>query len=206
MIVKPSISFLTLDSDPDLIISTGHILAGMASNPNYATPSPTLAVVAAASSAFTTAAAAAKGGGVVLTSVKNDRRAKLVGLLRSLAIYVQGACLGDLTKLLTSGFPIQKPVRTPVGVLPAPVNLVVQHGPRTGELDAKADPIPGASIYNWRLSLAASPATPVQSVQTTAANNTFDRLTPATAYTVEVNAVGSAGPSSWSTPVTQIAV
>jgi hypothetical protein len=206
MIVKPSVSFLNEDSDPELIVDVGGTVTGLTGNPSYPAPAPTLADVTAALNAFTTAVNDAAGGGVVLTATKNDRRADLVALVRELASYVQVACKGDLTVLMSSGFPIQKPVRNPIGDLPAPAGLTVSLGSHSGELDAAVTPVFGASIYNWRLSTAANPSAVVQSAQTTAASNTFTGLTPGVVYNTEVNAVGAAGPSDWSAPVPQMAV
>jgi hypothetical protein len=177
-------------------------------NASYPTPSPTLAAVTASLNTFTAAvnAAISNGGGVALTIAKNARRAELVVLIRELASYVQVTCKGDMTVLLSSGFPIQKPVRNPIGQLPVPSNLTVTLGTYTGQLDASAAPVPGAAVYNWRLTTAAAPATLVQSAQTTAASNTFTGLTPGVVYNAEVNAVGAAGPSDWSDPVPQMAI
>ena len=119
---------------------------------------------------------------------------------------VQAACGGDLTVLLTRGFPIQKPQRNPIGVLPAPSHLTVSFGARSGELNVSAAPLVGAAIYNWRVTTAPAPNVEVQAVQTTAAKNTFTGLTPGVVYQIEANAVGAAGPSDWSEPVTQMAV
>jgi hypothetical protein len=93
--------------------------------------------IAGALDAFVAAEAAAVNGGVVLTATKNDKRAILVGLMRELASYVQVTCKGDLTVLLSSGFPIQKPQRNPIGTLPAPANLTVTLGMQTGELERR---------------------------------------------------------------------
>ncbi len=206
MIVKPSVSFLNTDSDALLVTDTQTIVTSMTGNTSYPTPSPTLAAVTTALNDFITALANAADGGVTLTSIKNDKRADLVALLRNLANYVQVACDGDLTVLLSSGFPIQKPQRNPIGVLPAPVNLTVNLGPVSGELDADVPPVFGASIYNWRLTTTANPNTVVQTAQTTAASNSFTGLTPGVVYVAQVNAVGSAGPSDWSQPVSQMAM
>jgi Fibronectin type III domain len=206
MITKPSITFLTADSDALLITDTNTILTAMTGNTNYPTPSPALTAVTTALNDFTTTLANAADGGITLTSIKNDKRAELVALLRELANYVQGACNGDLTVLLSSGFPIQKPQRFPIGVLPAPTNVTVSLGALSGELDAAMPPVFGAAIYNWRLTATSAPTVVVQSTQTTAARNTFTGLTPGVVYTAEVNAVGSAGPSDWSNPVSKMAV
>ena len=206
MIVKPSVSFLTSDSDALLITDTGSILTAMTGNPSFPTPAPGLPLVKTALDEFTTAVADAASGGVTLTSIKKDKRAALVTLLRELASYVQVACKGDLTLLLSSAFPIQKPQRFPIGVLPAPTGLTVSLGSRSGELDASATPVPGAAIYNWRVTTAAQPGVVVQTAQTTAASNTFDGLTPGVVYNIQANVVGSAGPSDWSDPAPQMVV
>ncbi len=125
-------------------------------------------------------------------------------MLRLLASYVHVACEGDLATLTSSGFPVWKPTRTPVGVLPAPATPVLSLGARTGELNASTPPMPNAYIYNWRVALASAPDAYVLEQQTTAASDTFEGLTPGQIYLVDVNAVGSAGPSDWSDTAQQM--
>jgi fibronectin type III domain protein len=206
MVVKPSIQFLNTDSDALLITDTKPILTGMTGNPAYLDPDPKLPDVQVALDDFSTSLANAADGGLTLTSIKNDKRAALVALLRALANYVQVACNGDLTLLLSSGFPIQKPQRNPIGTLPAPVNLAVSLGPLSGQLNAAVPPVFGSSVYNWRLTTTTAPTVVLQSAQTTAGRTTFSGLTPGVVYVVQVNAVGAAGPSDWSQPVSQMAV
>ena len=98
------------------------------------------------------------------------------------------------------------PHRQPIGILPAPIGLTVSTGARSGEVDAYATPVPGASAYNWTVATSDAPDVPVQTAQTTAASNTFTGLTPGVVYNIAANAVGSAGPSDWSDPVEQMAV
>lgn len=206
MIIKPSISFVTSDTDAQLVLDTQTILTMMADNAAiYPTPSPTLPVVTTALNKFIGTIAAAADGGLALTAAKNAARADLAALLRNLASYVQVACKNSIENLLLSGFPVQKPSRTTIGVLPAPGNLTVNLGARSGELDSKVNPVNGAAIYNWRLT-ATGQSGPAQTAQTTAASNTFDGLTPGVVYAVTCNVVGSAGPSDWTDPITQMAV
>jgi hypothetical protein len=206
MIVKPSLSFLNSDSDALLITDINTILTAMTGNPDYTTPSPTLVIIKAALDSFIAALANAADGGITLTAIKNDRRADLVAVLRELANYVQVACVGDLTVLLSSGFPIQKPQHYPIGTLPAPTNIALALGILSGQLDATMLPVFGAAIYNWRLSAASAPTVILQTAQTTSASYTFSDLTPGVIYTIEANAVGSAGPSDWSNPVRRMVV
>ncbi len=198
MIVKPAISFLISDSDALIVTGTQTIVNSMTSNPDFPTPTPTLPTVSTALTAFTVALSNAAGGGKEFTAIKNAKRAELTSLLRQLASYVGVTCGGDMAKLLSSGFPTQKPTSTPVGVLPAPAAPVVTQGALSGELDAVTAPVFGGYTYNWRVALVSAPNVFVQQSQTTAARNTFDSLTPGQNYRVQVNAVGSAGPSDWS--------
>ena len=73
-------------------------------------------------------------------------------------------------------------------------------------MNASATPVTGAAIYNWRVTTAAQPDVVVQTAQTTAASNVFAGLTPGVIYNLQLNAVGSAGPSDWSDPVPQMVV
>jgi ABC-type uncharacterized transport system substrate-binding protein len=67
-------------------------------------------------------------------------------------------------------------------------------------LMAKANPVFGASTYNWRICRADAPNVVVQTAQTTAASTSFTGLTPGVVYLVQANAVGTAGTSDWSQP------
>jgi hypothetical protein len=206
MIVKPSISFINSDSDAQLVTDTQVILQALADNlAIYASPSPTVIVVKAGLDKFINAIAAAADGGIALTAAKNAARAELGTLLRNLASYVGVACKGNMENLLLSGFPVQKPNRTAIGVLPPPMILSLNLGARSGELEAKATALTGAAIYNWRL-MATGQTVPSQTAQTTAATTVFEGLTPGLVYSVECNVVGAAGPSDWSQPVSQMVV
>jgi hypothetical protein len=178
----------------------------MPSSQHYPSPTPTLAEVTTALNEFSEAVANAAAGGKLLTAIKNEKRSALVTQVRNLANYVQTACNGDLAILLSSGFPIQKPQREPVGVLQPPSQLTVTVGPRKGELRAVASRVPGAAVYNWKLTTEANPNVAIATVQTTAASNTFAGLTPGVTYSATVNVVGSAGPSSWTDPVSHMAM
>lgn len=170
----------------------------MTNNPKYPTPSPTLAAVQTAFDSYKVAAADAVQGGKQNTAIRDSRRGELVGLLRQLASYVSATANGDLEALMSSGFPIQKPSRAPIGPLPAPEAPVLSQGPVTGNLAAVAPPVHGASSYNWSIALASAPDKDVQTAQTTGARASFTGLTAGQIYLVSLNAVGAAGISDWS--------
>src|SRR5205823_5774636 len=118
MIAKVSTSFLTTDTDAELIVDSGRIISSMTGNVNYPAPDPTLAEVGAARNEFITAVNGLDGSAAA-TATRDQKRAALVDLLRALALYVQMQCGGELPVLLSSGFTAQKQ-RQPAGQLAAP--------------------------------------------------------------------------------------
>lgn len=103
-----------------------------------------------------------------------------------------------MEKLLSSGFPVQKAGRTPIGPLPAPNAPVVSQGALSGVLDAATAPVCGASSYNWSVALESAPDVAVKTAQTTGARASLDGLTPGKVYLISLNAIGAAGTSDWS--------
>ena len=196
--VKPSIGFLTKDGEDSFTSKTATLLEWMTNNTKYPTPTPALNVIQTAFDAYKLAVAEAAQGGREKTAARNARRAELASLLRQLANYVSSTANGDLETLISSGFPIQKVVRPPIGLLPAPDAPNVSQGELSGTLRAVISPVNGASAYNWRVALASAPTVYVQTAQTTGGRNTFAGLTPGQTYNVEANAVGAAGVSDWS--------
>lgn len=203
-IVKPAIGWLTKNGVPQLANDSSVVLQALADNADiYKSPQPPLAEVQLGLDNLNAAQVATADGGPSATSLRNKCRLVHISNMRLLAAYVQANCGGSLTNLQLSGFPVQKPERQPIGVLPAPQNLTVKQGPRNGTLTARANPVFGAASYTWTLT-PATPGAAVQTLQTTAANCTFSNVTPGVSNTVAVNAVGAAGPSSWSQPATLI--
>ena len=70
-------------------------------------------------------------------------------------------------------------------------SLIVKRGHRSGDLAARAVPMAGAAIDNWRVVTPNAPAVPVLVAQTTAPSNTFSGLTPGLVYPVTASAVNS---------------
>ena len=204
--VKPAIGFLTKDGEASFTSKTAAVLEWMTDNENYPTPTPALKAVQTAFDAYTVATAEAVQGGKEKTAARNARRAELVSLLRQLANYVSSTANGDLETLITSGFPVQKAGRSPIGPLPAPDAPNVSQGPLTGTLRAVISPLNGAYAYNWRLALASAPNVYVQNAQTTGGRVTFQNLTPGQVYNVAANAVGAAGVSDWSDAATLMVI
>ena len=186
-------------SDAHLIVIVRTVLQGIATNATiFTTPMPTPGTVQTALDAFIVALEDAALGGPAQTAIKNAKRAELAALMRVLANYTGAVANRDMSILLLSGYPHQKPGRTPIGPMPKPETPCVIQGPHKGMLAAATVPIYGAGTYNWRLALASAPTVFVQTTQTRGARVSFNGLTSGQTYEVAVNAVGSSGPGDWS--------
>jgi len=200
MIVKPAIQWINSDSDALFLNDSNVVLTAMADNVAiYTNPVPPLPAIQTALDNLSAGIAAMVNGGQPATITKNNLRLVAANLMRQLASYVTVACKGDMANLILSGFPPQKPVRTPVGPLPQPQGLTVSHGAQLGQLVVKVNPVFGAANYNYRLTPNTPGATPVIE-QDTASTHTFSSLTAGVNYKLEVSALGAAGPSDWSNP------
>lgn len=206
LIVKPTINFLSTDTDSQLIIRVHGIIQALTGNADYPNPLPPLSLVSDAQHAFEAACSNAALGGMLLTAIKNAKRGELVSLIRQLASYVTVACHGDLPTLLGSGFSIHKPTRDKIGRLPTPQMPLLRHGAQTGEIKAKTRSIRGVFIYNWQITQAGAPEQVLQTLQTTGATATFTKLTPGQVYHIRGNAVGAAGATDWSGPASLMAL
>jgi len=198
MIVKPAIGWINTDSDALFLNNSSVVLNAIDDNVAiYAQPTPALAVIQTALDDF--ANSIVVNGGQADTIKKNNLRLVAGNLMRQLAAYVTVACKGSMANLILSGFPPQKPERTPVGPMPQPQGLTVSHGPQLGQLTARINPVFGAASYNYRLTPNTPGAVPIIE-QDTASVHIFKNLIAGVIYKLEVNALGAAGTSDWSNP------
>ncbi len=137
---------------------------------------------------------------------RTAKRNELFSLLEQLAPAITLASNGDISVLLSSEFPYQKPTRSPVGELNPPAPPVVRRGTMSGQLDARIRAVHGAQSYSWRIARSSAPDTYVQTLQTTGGHVTFNGLTAGEVYSVQANAVGAAGVSDWSDDAELMAV
>jgi hypothetical protein len=202
-----AILFLNRETDANLIVTSGRILAGMTGNASYPAPIPPLADVATARNAYVAAVNAVNAvkNGSLAVIARKQLRTQLSTLLRSLALYVQQNCKGDPLILLGSGYPVQK-TRQPSGLLSAPVNLRLARGTNSGQLKARCNKVPLAGSYQWRYATVAAPTAWTQVDPTLAASITLSGLVRGTEYVVQVRAVGTLGPSDWSVGSTLMVV
>ena len=192
-----SLAFASLpDSELDNF-STG-VGTALAGNAAYPAPPVTLADLEAARGDFDQKLAAAALGGPSDTAAKNAARQVLIGLLRKLAHYVEAESNNDLPTLLSSGFNAASTERRQ-SPLEQPTNLVITNG-ASGQLVGSVNVVKNTSMYEGRIKLDGTDWMP--SVFTGDSRHIiFDGLTPGTAYTLQVRALGgSTGQSDWSDP------
>jgi hypothetical protein len=190
--------WLTKDGEGQFSGKVSAGIQGMTGNTNFTTLAAAVTAVGTSYDSYLLAKADAVHGGVEQTEIRNARRADLVELVRGLISNINAIANGDTEKLLSSGFPLRKTVRTPVGPLSTPMAPRVGQGPTTCTLKASTLPIYGASLYTARLALASAPLTYVQTKQSTGTRFLFQALTAGELYNVGMNAIGAAGPSDWS--------
>ncbi|MFL6529682.1 MAG: hypothetical protein ACJ8KX_04370 [Chthoniobacterales bacterium] len=196
-LTKVSVSFLTADPDPTLTSRVSNIVYALTDNEYYTGLQADLPAIATANGDFANAIAAAADGGKQLNAAKRAARAALVSLVRPLGGKVQLACQNNMTILLSSGFPVQKPNRTPAQIPATPITPAVSQG-LTGQAYVVTGRVEGAYVYNWRVALADTPETFIQHAQSTGGRVTIDSLTPGKICLFQANAVGTAGTSDWS--------
>jgi hypothetical protein len=188
----------------ELIAFARNIITLMTGNPQYPTPSPTLAAITTAVNALETAVHEALDGGKIAIATRNAAQAEVLSLLRQLASYVTGNCDADLVLLLSSGFePVKAP--SPVGVLPAPENLRASLTGISGQLHLRFDRV--ANAVNYSVQTAQSPDGPWEDQElSTSTRVLITDLTPGKVYWVRAQANDSAGPSGWGGPANAMVV
>lgn len=191
--------------DHELETRAGAVLAGLYSTDGaaaYPPPDFTAAQLQTAIDAFSTASAAAKNGGTLATSMKRDKRAALVTIMRALANHVQSHHGNDMTKLLLSGFEPASTTRTSAP-LPTPVIRDILHGSNSGTLRVRINPIENAENFDLRFALVDANGVPGPwqdgEIQSDSQNLMLEGLIPGGLYHVQVRANGgSTGHSDWS--------
>lgn len=202
---RVSLGFARLP-DQELDDFAQSVIDGMTGNGAFPTPPVTMAALGAAKTDFQNKIAKAKAGGPADTAAKNSSRQDLIGLLRQLANYVQGAFGSKLDTLLTAGFGNASTERVSK-VLDKPDPPVLTNT-AAGQLSAKVPPVANTSLYEGRATPDGT-TTPLPSVFTGDSQHIyFNGLEPGKLYKIEIRALGGAAPgySDWSDPTSHRAM
>jgi hypothetical protein len=193
-------------TDAQLLASAGAALKGLPGILMFTDLSVDLKALETGANELTAAIAALPHGGAGATAVRDNKRAVLIALMQKLAHYVQDNCGNDPAVVLNAGFTVRSVSRA-VTALVTPSNVTIDFG-KTTELVVKVNRVPKAKTYEVRVAAigAGGVVGPWQSAGlfTAARKMIVAGLTPMTTYSIQVRAVGAAGPTDWSDPVSHI--
>ena len=188
-------------SDSELVKQARRIANTMKENPLFPNPNPAVADLETGLQNFEVALSNAGGGERQMISIKNDKRALLRELLKSLSIHVTQVCKGDKTMLLGSGFEISADRNKPDLQIP---RLKVEL-PLPGQAVTQIRKLAGARSYVHQYT--ADPVTPESAWigETTISNrHTFTGLGSAARLWFRVTVISKKGESVYWEPVSRI--
>lgn len=186
-------------ADGVMLVFSKSVLQNLTSNPFYAAPNPTLAVVQAAINNYDAALSAAKEGGKGNIAAKNARKQELVDLFVDLALDLMKTN-NTLEALATTGFPLSKD-RQPMPPLGVPVIVRIENGESLGQLVVEVQALPGVRtlMYEWT----PDPITPDsvwQSQNNTSIKGIISGLVSGKKYWCRVSAFGTGDQVEMSDP------
>ena len=139
------------------------------------------------------------------TTAKKAAREALITALNKDASYVDIACNGDLTTLLSSGFR-QVSTNRAQNVLPQPQVLAVDYG-QTGQLKLRVRADANAKSYVGRIKQSSGSEFGPSISFKNSRKILFKGLTAGATYVMQLCAVGgSTGQSDWSEPVSKMSM
>jgi hypothetical protein len=184
------------------------VVTKMTGNPLFPLPSPTLAAITAQANALeasANAAQAARASAKAATSARRDNERAMARLLNQVAAYVENVTAGDRTEIQSAGFDVRN-VPSPVGSLPAPMDLELDANLDPGHMGLRWKTVPGASGYVVERAL--DGAAPLDYVTVANPTNTKVRvngMVSGSRYWFRVAAVGAAGTGLRTLEVSKIA-
>ena len=186
-----------------LLATAGAVVKGLAGDAGF-----DVKAIETAASELSEAIAAQPHGGVAATAVRDNKRDKLIAHLMKAAHHVQDNCDDDPAKVLSAGFQV-KTFNRSATTLEVPSNVTIDFG-RSSELVVKVNRIPNARTYEVRVAPIGPDGAvgPWQSAVTftNSRGMTITGLKSLTTYSIQVRAVGAAGPTDWSDPVSHLCV
>jgi hypothetical protein len=165
-----------------------HIATSLSGNANFTTPPITPAALTTQSTAFNTAVANAVNGTPAQTLDKNNKREALIGTLDQLAAYVELTANNDSAKIVSSGFSLNQPQRTPA--VPEMTSIQSVNNVASGKLGL--DLAVANNAWAYIVEYTALPSGPTKTATFTNPHDvTLEGLTPGTMYSMHVEVMGS---------------
>lgn len=186
--------------DDELMMVVTTIIGAMTGNTNFETPRPPLEDVQDLLDDFSAKLAAArKRGSPEDTALKDESRLPLIAALQKLGYYVNGEAEGQLSVLLSSGFPTNS---LAVGNL-VPLRIEaprLSDGRQAGQMRLDFSKQNKVLFYEYRYRKQAQPESDWSDrfVTTSSRGNIIAPLEEGVRYEVQVRAVNSQGAGDWS--------
>ena len=202
---KVAVTFIVTSTDTQFVTLSGKIEAALTGNANFTSPLPTIATLTAARNTYVTAVNALDRGATSIAARDQSRKA-LGQVLRDLALYVQHTSQGDLVKLISSGYPVQRPRGAVTLDVPAPpARVKLSRGATSGQVRVRCSAVSGALLYQCRYATAQTPAVWTLSDTSSSGGMLLVGLVPITEYLVQGRAYGKRGCSDWTDSATVVA-
>lgn len=186
--------------DDQLLLAATTIIAAMTGNANFPTPTPALEDIQDLLDDFSTKLAAArKRGSPEDTAIKDESIPALVSALQKLGYYVNSVAEGQLSVLLSSGFPTNAP--TTASLVPFTVqNVRLSDTNQSGQARLNFAKQRNVRVYEYCYRKVSTPEEPWSDriAITSSRNNIIAPLEPGHYYEVRVRAVNSKGAGDWS--------
>ena len=191
-----------------LLITCRFILVGMTNNPNFLTPTPTLAAFEEAIDNFSALMATAKSGSKYDRIARNESRKVLVVILKALADYVTFTAQGNPLILASSNFELVKAPQPNVPV-PVPSGFKVVNGLNSGEFKLSVKAEKSVKMYGFQYTGQDVNSLPADDVNWTTALDTkrqytITGLTPGVRYAFRITMSGVRGQITYSNVIFQI--
>ena len=200
---KIIINFATL-SDANLETRALSIVDKMTDNPNFPTPSPTLAELTAAATEYSDALSMAQNKDKMQIAIKNKKREALENVLRSIGGYVNFTANGDRSVIISAGFEANRDTTSALP-MPDPKNFTVVSGRNPGEAVTSVSGVKGIKTYAHQYTPDPLTATSVwQSKYVTSRTYTFEGLEPAQKIWFRVAALGTGDQIAYTDPISMI--
>ncbi len=205
--VKLALAELTIEEKVQLATN---VEAGLTGNAVFPAPNPPLATLKATAASLTlavTKAAEARKQSEIATLDQDNAEDLLDSVLTQLGSYVENTSGGDEAKILSTGMGV-KAAATAAGILSAPGPVAANTGDAPNEVDLSWPRLTGAKSFVIQYATDPNAADGDWKFGTTSTKSscTVGSLVPGTRNWFRVAAVGSAGQSPWSSPVTARAI
>lgn len=196
-------------SVPEKVARGREIIASLTDNPDFPTPSPTIAMLTTVTNDLAAAfqeQELAKQQAATKTAAKNEKEDVFDRIYSQSAAYVESVAGDNETLIRSAGMATRAPAVSTSSKASTPASLNPTNGDADGEVDLSWEPVSGAKSYVIQSSN--DPPTDkswTHAGVSTKSSWTASGLTSGTRYWFRVAAVGSGGQSGWSDPATKIA-